>query len=351
LPLLETVARAYAGATGAQYRRPTVRVAILAASVVLGAGCSGGDDEVQPSAVSASDGATTASEIGVEATLPHAVTSDATSGIDEMRTVGDHRELDIGFVSDGTSLAGTLFLPERNGSYPALVWVHASGEHERLHYGDLVAAVLRSGVAFFSYDKRGVGESGGRCCPADDEDAGDAEFGEQAGDAVAALEAVRAVPQIDPGHVGYLGVSQAGWIVPIAATRSSDVAFVVLVSAATVTTGEEQFYSQLTGDADQTDEQQRVELSRQLAEHGPSGFDPAPYLADMTVPALWLFGSADGSIPTVDSEAVLDRVKAEGKDFSYVVFDGAGHGLLDDSPPPPPDVVPTIVEWVAQHVG
>jgi pimeloyl-ACP methyl ester carboxylesterase len=70
----------------------------------------------------------------------------------------------------------------------------------------------------------------------------------------------------------------------------------------------------------------------------------------MTAPALWLFGSADGSIPTVESEAVLDRFKGDGKDFSYVVFHGASHGLLDDSPPPPSEVVPTIVEWVVQHV-
>ena len=70
----------------------------------------------------------------------------------------------------------------------------------------------------------------------------------------------------------------------------------------------------------------------------------------MTTPTLWLFGTADGSIPTVQSEAVLDRFKGDGKDFSYVVFRGASHGLLDDSPPPPSEVVPTIVEWVVQHV-
>jgi pimeloyl-ACP methyl ester carboxylesterase len=70
----------------------------------------------------------------------------------------------------------------------------------------------------------------------------------------------------------------------------------------------------------------------------------------MTTPALWLFGSADGSIPTVESGAVLDCFKGDGKDFSCVVFHGAGHGLLDDRPAPPSEVVPTIVEWVVQHV-
>jgi uncharacterized protein len=264
--------------------------------------------------------------------------------------VGDHREVGVKFTSHHTPLAGTLYLPLDQGAHPVIVWVHASGAQERLHYGDLVGAFVDSGVGFFSYDKRGTGESGGRCCPADDENAGAAEFGEQADDALAALEAVRARPEVDRGHVGYLGVSQAGWIVPVAASESADVDFVVLVSGATVTTGEEQFYSHLTGDRDLADKDVRVELSRQLAGHGPSGFDPQPYLAKMTIPGLWLFGSLDGSIPTLESEAVLDRLKSGGHDFRYVEFDGAGHGLLDVDPPPPPDVAPTIVDWVNDHV-
>jgi pimeloyl-ACP methyl ester carboxylesterase len=230
--------------------------------------------------------------------------------------------------------------------------VHASGKHERLGYGDLARAAVRAGVAFFSYDKRGVGESGGKCCPADGGKAGVKEFGEQADDAVAALDAVRSRSEVDGAHVGLLGVSQAGWIVPIAATRSKDVAFVVLASGATVTTGEEQFYSRLTGDADTTgDEAAKAERSRKLREHGPSGFDPKPFLEETTAPGLWLFGSADGSIPPDESEAVLDDLKNSGKDFTYVVFAGAGHGLLDDRPPPPKEVIPTIVAWVGQKVG
>jgi hypothetical protein len=144
---------------GAQCRRRTVRrVAILAerVAVMAAAGC-GGDDKVQPSASSPPAVASTASDAGVDVTSMTAVSApDDTSGVGEARTVGDHRELDVVFVSDdGTSLAGTLFLPADDGSYPALVWVHASGEHDRLHYGDLVDAVVGSGMAFFSDDKRG----------------------------------------------------------------------------------------------------------------------------------------------------------------------------------------------------
>lgn len=282
------------------------------------------------------------------AILPH---GSVVSIVPEAVVVGDHRELEVRFVSNGTELVGTLFLPLHDGRYPAVVWVHSSGETERLHYGDIVMALLDANVALFSYDKRGVGESGGRCCPADDSDAGLDEFAEQADDALAALETVGAEPEIDATHVGFLGVSQAGWIVPIAATRSSDVAFTVVVSGPTVTTGEEALYSQLTDDADVRSDQVRAQLSTQLAEHGPSGFDPAPFLEQMTTPGLWLFGWADGSIPVPESVAILDTFKSEGKEFSYVVFPGAGHGLLDVNPPPPPEVIPTIIDWLDDTIN
>ena len=180
----------------------------------------------------------------------------------EPQMEGDHRELELRFTNDGTELAGTMFLPKATGRFPAIVWVHASGKHERLGYGPIVKALLGGNMAFFTYDKRGVGESEGNCCPADARDAGIPEFTEQAHDALAALEVVRASAEIDADHVGLLGVSQAGWIVPIAAAESPDVDFTVLASGPTVTTGEENFYSQLTGDADVIDESTRAALSQ-----------------------------------------------------------------------------------------
>jgi len=261
----------------------------------------------------------------------------------------DHREVDLQFTSGGDRLAGTLFSPVSGDSHAAVVWVHGSGPSERLRYGPLVQALVESNVALFSYDKRGVGESEGECCPADAEDAGLDAFGEQADDAIAALDAVRSQPGVDPERIGFLGVSQAGWIVPIAASRSDAVAFTVLVSAPTVTTGEEALYSSLTGDADITDAVRRDEISAELASHPDSGFDPAPFLQKMTSPGLWLYGSVDGSVPVPESIAVLDRLKAGGRNITYVVFPTGGHGLLDVDPPPPRDVLPTITGWLSDN--
>ena len=67
------------------------------------------------------------------------------------------------------------------------------------------------------------------------------------------------------------------------------------------------------------------------------------------IPALWLYGSADREVPVDQSVALLDRLKAQGKDFTVVTFPAAGHGLLD-SPPTDPQAPTTFVDWVRQMV-
>ena len=64
-----------------------------------------------------------------------------------------------------------------------------------------------------------------------------------------------------------------------------------------------------------------------------------------------IYGSTDGSIPVPTSVAILDALSSQGRGFSYVVFPGAGHGLLDVKPPPPPEVVPTIINWMHDTIN
>src|SRR5439155_666044 len=85
----------------------------------------------------------------------------------------------------------------------------------------------------------------------------------------------------------------------------------------------------------------RAEISRRLKDGGSSGFDPLPYLRQLTVPGLWEFGTADQRTPVDESISILDSVKADGKDITVAIFPNAGHGLLD-SPPTDPDAGPTM---------
>ena len=91
------------------------------------------------------------------------------------------------------------------------------------------------------------------------------------------------------------------------------------------------------------------EISRRLRNAGPSGYDPLPDLRRMTMPGLWLFGSADDKTPVPESVAVLDRLRASGQHHRRV-FPDAGHGLLD-VPPTAPAAPTTLITWIEQQVS
>jgi pimeloyl-ACP methyl ester carboxylesterase len=256
------------------------------------------------------------------------------------RVVLDHRELAVGFTCNGARLAGTLFLPLGRRPHPTVVWLHGSGEQPRLGYGPLVASFVRD--AFFSYDKRGTGESEGRCCP--DEHG---KFNLVTSDAVGAVAAVRATPAVDPARVGFLGASAAGWIAPRAAEQSGHVRFVAIASPGVLRHSIVARFEQEAGnDGRSTDV-----IAREIPSWPQSGFDPRPSLERLAVPALWLFGAADRVVPAAASVEALRRIEAQrGKHWRIVVFPGAGHGLLDD-PPTDRRAAPLAEAWIRGQVG
>ena len=256
------------------------------------------------------------------------------------RTELDHREAIVRFTCNDTQLSGTLYLPLRPGPHPTVVWVHGSGEQPRLSYGPLVASFVDDGIAFFSYDKRGVADSEGSCCP--DEHG---HFNLVTADAVGAIESIRALSVVDDAQVGFVGASAAGWIAPRAAEESSHVAFIALASPGVLQHSLVARFEQEAADGTSPDE-----LERQLPSWKPSGFDPTPSLEHLNVPALWLFGGGDRNLPPLHSVARLRAIKQQrSKDWTIVVFPGAGHGLFDE-PPTDTRAVPTAEAWVRDHV-
>jgi pimeloyl-ACP methyl ester carboxylesterase len=258
----------------------------------------------------------------------------------------DHLELGVRFRCVGALLAGTLYLPKGDGPFAALVYVHSSGAATRWTWDvPWVRSAVHAGIAFFSYDKRGAGESEGSCCPGDR-----SHFNLLAADADGAVNAVRRRPEIDSGRIGFLGTSQAGWVVPLAAVRSRNVAFVALADGPAVTTHEEAQWSRLAGEdaanPPPLTSEKRAELTRRL---DPSGFDPVPLLERLTVPGIWVYGRLDRSQPAEKSAATLERLRrTRGKDFTIVTFPNAGHGLLD-TPPSDKRAWPTLLAWIQAH--
>jgi pimeloyl-ACP methyl ester carboxylesterase len=130
----------------------------------------------------------------------------------------------------GVTLAATLTYPNSGGPFPAVVLLTGSGPQNRDEelFGHKPFLVLsdyltRRGIAVLRADDRGVGGSGGdfkTCTTAD-----------FAGDALAGVEYLMSRKEIDPKRIGLVGHSEGGMMAPIAASQSSDVAFIVLMAA------------------------------------------------------------------------------------------------------------------------
>lgn len=129
----------------------------------------------------------------------------------------------------GIELAGTLTLPQGEGPFPVVILISGSGPQDRNeelmgHKPFLVLAdyLTKRGIAVLRVDDRGVGESTG--------DFNAATTLDFTRDVLAGVDYLKTRPEIDPERIGLIGHSEGGLIAPLAASISSDVAFIVLMA-------------------------------------------------------------------------------------------------------------------------
>jgi hypothetical protein len=127
-------------------------------------------------------------------------------------------------ADDGVELEGDLSIPGGEGPFACAVALHAAAFGERSHplYEHLRATLDAIGVAVVRYDRRGAGRSGGSA---------EVPLSRLAADGSAVVREAARHPSIDPERVGVWGISQGGWIGPLAADADPGIAFVVAVSA------------------------------------------------------------------------------------------------------------------------
>jgi len=288
------------------------------------------------------------------------------------------REESVHVLNGDVNLAGTLALPNDSKRHPAVVLFHGSGPQPR----DLFTArwFAKQGVAALAYDKRGVGESTGdfRAVP----------FMDLCGDGLAAIAYLKSRHDIDPAQIGVWGLSQGGWLGPLAASRSNDVAFVIAVSGPAVSPGEQMIFyyaNQLRAEGvPERDVQDASILRRNVWNYLSTGngydgvkeqmnrartkswytkvkaqqddlfaplqppdeirsrdyrykrwfkeemiYDPVPALKVLHVSALFLFGGEDRLVNVNETVAVLQRVLTEthNRDYTVRVFPRVEHDM------------------------
>jgi len=281
------------------------------------------------------------------------------------------REEEVKFLNGDVELSGTLLMPIGGGKVPAVVITHGSSPNERSGYRSWARRFAEAGIAALIYDKRGAGKSTGNTRAASMEDLAD--------DAIAGLNYLRIRTDIDAKKIGIAGHSQGGWIAPLTAVRSKDVAFVIASAAAAVTPAEQSIYHRagvmrsegiseaeiekatklreklyemnrkvLAGEPFQADRagisQELIankdarwfgpaELPPQLAgDLPPLGalrllfFDPVPVWERVKVPVLIVWGDKDIVVPVEKSRGIIERAQSKNKALTVRVLPNVDHG-------------------------
>ena len=286
-------------------------------------------------------------------------------------------------ATDGATLVGTIHLPEAEGPVPALVAVHGSsvGIRSFFLYEHLAGLLAPQGIATFIYDRRGEGASGGKP---------DASLTTLAADARAAVKSVGRNRRIDPGRIGLWGISQGGWIAPMAAANNEDVAFLVVLSASGVSPGDQMTFATanllreagcseqdverasdvrvrmndlyLAGDREAAarvlEEAQREpwfeiaylpspdEMRAEEDEPFEVDLDIRPVLERLTVPILLIYGETDRWVPVEASIEVWRSAVPGRAPLTVRRISGTGHMLtFPDARDDPLEVGPVSVEY------
>jgi dienelactone hydrolase len=250
--------------------------------------------------------------------------------------------------------AATLTLPPGTGPFPAVAMVHGSGPATREEFQSFAAYLASRGLAVLAGDKRGIGQSLGTY---PGERATEPTLDVLARDAQAEARYLATLPEIDDARIGLFGDSQAGWIIPLAASREPAVRFAVAVVGPTATVGESDLWGTLAGKSQSPPSGTRAQMLTEVRAEGPSGFDPRPFLAKLSIPMLWIYGDDDRNVPT---ELCVERLQALklGHDFSWVVLQSTHTplelptGLLSSLPSSRgfvPEFFPAIGDWLRSH--
>ena len=239
----------------------------------------------------------------------------------------------VTFECEGVKLAGTIYSP--NHPHSAVVIVHGSDQVPRMiKFAELLA---KNDILVLTYDKRGVGESGGVYAGPEvgTNNISVENLNLLAKDASSAVNLIHSKEKKLP--IGLIGASQAGWIIPIVASENPLVEFMVLLSCPTITTLEQlrfQFYTNGRKDFwdNHTEKDARGHTKNDPDKYQFEATDPKEILKTLSIPGLWVFGEKDIQIPVKMCIEHLNNLKLENKPFEYVLFPSLGHNTNKTEP-------------------
>jgi pimeloyl-ACP methyl ester carboxylesterase len=278
------------------------------------------------------------------------------------------KEEETTFRDGEVTLAGTVLIPPGPGPHPAIICTHGSGPEgrHRAAYHSNGYFFARLGFVTLIYDKRGVGSSTGDFQTASLEDLAD--------DALAGIHLLQTRKDVLGNSIGMTGVSQGGWISPLAATRSPDVSFILVISPSGINPMDQSIFSvektlqkagfspeivstasnlrnrlyamvrtgkfddNFISDVEKVNKEPWFKLTG-LPYPVPASisegerrfllFEPIPIWEKVKVPVLALWGEDDLSVPATKSKDLVAQAlaRAKNQDFAFKIFPHADHTL------------------------
>lgn len=267
----------------------------------------------------------------------------------------DLKATQVSFRGDGgLTLHGTVLSPAAaKPARPGIVLVHGSGTGTpRTKLMSEAVGFARQGLSVLIYDKRSKGYS-----------LFQRSYSQLADDALGAAATLRSQPGVDPAKVGVWGFSEGGWVAPIAASRSKDIAFVVLVGANSLPPLRQQTWAvaaglRKAGVSGPLVDRAELNLYRTLADGGmfpEPYYDPAPTMAAVHQPVLGIWGVHDLLTPPRESPPGFARALEHGgnRNYTFRFFPDADHaahltpdGGVTRSPELAPGYADLVGSWV-----
>jgi dipeptidyl aminopeptidase/acylaminoacyl peptidase len=235
---------------------------------------------------------------------------------------------EIAFENGDLRLAGMLFDVEGESPPPVAVIIHGSGPSSRGNtwYLSVARHLQANGIAVLLPDKRGSERSEG--------DWVGVGFDELATDTLAAVDSVRSRPEFENSLVGLVGMSQGGWIAPVAAAQDPRIGCVVSMSGSTVPVRRQLLHEEMHNMSAFTwpfiarvlapvTSKRILEMDHVRAY---ADFDPMPHWRAVEVPKFFAFGGGDTNVPVEESFEALRASEIEGW---IKVYPGGGHAIVD----------------------
>ncbi|MEZ5291433.1 MAG: alpha/beta fold hydrolase [Vicinamibacterales bacterium] len=262
--------------------------------------------------------------------------------------------------ANGFSLAATVTAPkDLVRPAPAVVLIGGSGPTDRDGtvagvpvIGQIAKALVEAGFVVVRYDKRGVGQSGGR-----PETATLTDYAEDARAVINYLRKSRK-REVDPRRIAVLGHSEGAWTAMRLAASEKNVAALVLVAAASSTGGalvlEQQQHLLDVMKVPEEEKRAKAELQTRInaaaTGQGPwdgiepdlkaqadtpwfasfLAFDPAKVMKDVRQPILIVQGELDTQVPAHHADQLADMARARKRraDVEVARVAGVNHLLL-----------------------